>query len=459
MNGAWWFDTEAVAVLRSQSVGFEAEVSRWCARVGDPMAGGLTMAMRRLRSVIGSEWLLMIDAVLASRLLDDWSPADAVVAMVSAAPSARSITDQVRAAVPALPPWVAAELVVEAAAAVGRPGLPGGDDGRRLVVLDRVLVAVADRDDLGDVVLGFDEDTVRLLMSERGLDVEAVERVIAARVVAEVSEVGPLADAAFAGSLSPGARRGAAAALVAHLDVLGPVIDREAVAVDAGGVTTVVTDAAGMRALLDEVLSDAPARFAFGVGIGSWRDRSIAEALAVRPSGEQTFSATLAAQLAPVDRTIDLVDSVRVESHLRGDLAHAVSVSRGRSATTWAASLASLVMPEARAVAWAGSAALHATFAAIPGPDRLDDEAFVERLRDAEVVSLLSAVAERPDLHGRLGLVSVPVAVWRRLGELVDEFVSAVSDSARRVAVSAIASLVASSTALATFVTSAGADR
>ena len=91
MNGAWWFDTEAVAVLRSQSVGFEAEVSRWCARVGDPMAGGLTMAMRRLRSVIGSEWLPMIDAVLASRLLDDWSPADAVVAMVSAAPSARSI--------------------------------------------------------------------------------------------------------------------------------------------------------------------------------------------------------------------------------------------------------------------------------------------------------------------------------------------------------------------------------
>jgi hypothetical protein len=356
-------------------------------------------------------------------------------------------------------PSLVVSLLDEAVAAANRPALLGGDDGRRLLVVDAMVRASAGREDVAVVAADLDADTVRFLMSERGLDAEAVERLIAARAAAEVSEVGVLAQVAADSGLSVGARRGAAAALVAHLDVLGPVIDREVVAVDSGGVTTVVTDAAGMRALLDEVLSDAPARFTFGVGIGSWRDRSIAEALAVRPSGEQTFSATLAAQLAPVDRAIDLVDSVRVESHLRGDLAHAVSVSRGRSATTWAASLASLVIPEARAVAWAGSAALHATFAAIPGPDRLDDEAFVERLRDAEVVSLLSAVAERPDLHGRLGLMSVPVAIWRRLGELVDEFVSAVSDSARRVAVSAIASLVASSTALSTFVTSAGADR
>ena len=167
----------------------------------------------------------------------------------------------------------------------------------------------------------------------------------------------------------------------------------------------------------------------------------------------------MAARLAPVDRAVDLIDSVRVEGHLRGDLAHAMSVSRGRSATTWAASLASLVVPNARAVAWAGSAALHATLGALPGPDGLDDATFVERLRDAEAVSLLAAVAERPDLHPRLGLVEVPVAIWRRLGELVDGFVSAASDGARRVAMSAITSLVASSTALATFVTSAGADR
>ena len=455
----WWFDVDGVAALRHQVARVDADLSVWCARVGDPMAGGLAMAVRSLRDRLRGDWVSTIDAVAASHLLDDWSPADAVLAMSAAAPEASTITDRMALAVTVAAPSLVVSLLDEAVAAANRPALLGGDDGRRLLVVDAMVRASAGREDVAVVAADLDADTVRFLMSERGLDAEAVERSIAARAAAEVSEVGLLADAAVAGSLSPGARRGAAAALVAHLDVLGPVIDREVVAVDSGGVTTVVTDAAGMRALLDEVLSDAPARFAFGVGIGSWRDRSIAEALAVRPSGEQTFSATLAAQLAPVDRAIDLVDSVRVESHLRGDLAHAVSVSRGRSATTWAASLASLVIPEARAVAWAGSAALHATFAAIPGPDRLDDEAFVERLRDAEVVSLLSAVAERPDLHGRLGLMSVPVAIWRRLGELVDEFVSAVSDSARRVAVSAIASLVASSTALSTFVTSAGADR
>ena len=455
----WWFDVDGVAALRHQVARVDADLSVWCARVGDPMAGGLAMAVRSLRDRLRGDWVSMIDAVAASHLLDDWSPADAVLAMSAAAPEASSITDRLALAVTVAAPSLVVSLLDEAVAAANRPALLGGDDGRRLLVVDAMVRASAGREDVAVVAADLDADTVRFLMSERGLDAEAVERLIAARAAAEVSEVGVLAQVAADSGLSVGARRGAAAALVAHLDVLGPVIDREVVAVDSGGVTTVVTDAAGMRALLDEVLSDAPARFTFGVGIGSWRDRSIAEALAVRPSGEQTFSATLAAQLAPVDRTIDLVDSVRVESHLRGDLAHAVSVSRGRSATTWAASLASLVIPEARAVAWAGSAALHATFAAIPGPDRLDDEAFVERLRDAEVVSLLSAVAERPDLHGRLGLTSMPVAVWRRLGELVDEFVSAVSDSARRVAVSAIASLVASSTALSTFVTSAGADR
>ena len=455
----WWFDVDGVAALRHQVARVDADLSVWCARVGDPMAGGLAMAVRSLRDRLRGDWVSTIDAVAASHLLDDWSPADAVLAMSAAAPEASSITDRLALAVTVAAPSLVVSLLDEAVAAANRPALLGGDDGRRLLVVDAMVRASAGREDVAVVAADLDADTVRFLMSERGLDAESVERLIAARAAAEVSEVGVLAQVAADSGLSVGARRGAAAALVAHLDVLGPVIDREVVAVDSGGVTTVVTDAAGMRALLDEVLSDAPARFTFGVGIGSWRDRSIAEALAVRPSGEQTFSATLAAQLAPVDRAIDLVDSVRVESHLRGDLAHAVSVSRGRSATTWAASLASLVIPEARAVAWAGSAALHATFAAIPGPDRLDDEAFVERLRDAEVVSLLSAVAERPDLHGRLGLMSVPVAIWRRLGELVDEFVSAVSDSARRVAVSAIASLVATSTALSTFVTSAGADR
>jgi len=455
----WWFDVDGVAALRHQVARVDADLSVWCARVGDPMAGGLAMAVRSLRDRLRGDWVSMIDAVAASHLLDDWSPADAVLAMSAAAPEASTITDRMALAVTVAAPSLVVSLLDEAVAAANRPALLGGDDGRRLLVVDAMVRASAGREDVAVVAADLDADTVRFLMSERGLDAEAVERLIAARAAAEVSEVGVLAQVAADSGLSVGARRGAAAALVAHLDVLGPVIDREVVAVDSGGVTTVVTDAAGMRALLDEVLSDAPARFTFGVGIGSWRDRSIAEALAVRPSGEQTFSATLAAQLAPVDRAIDLVDSVRVESHLRGDLAHAVSVSRGRSATTWAASLASLVIQEASAVEWAGSAALHATFAAIPGPDRLDDEAFVERLRDAEVVSLLSAVAERPDLHGRLGLMSVPVAIWRRLGELVDEFVSAVSDSARRVAVSAIASLVASSTALSTFVTSAGADR
>lgn len=347
----WWFDVDGVAALRHQVARVDADLSVWCARVGDPMAGGLAMAVRSLRDRLRGDWVSMIDAVAASHLLDDWSPADAVLAMSAAAPEASTITDRMALAVTVAAPSLVVSLLDEAVAAANRPALLGGDDGRRLLVVDAMVRASAGREDVAVVAADLDADTVRFLMSERGLDAEAVERLIAARAAAEVSEVGVLAQVAADSGLSVGARRGAAAALVAHLDVLGPVIDREVVAVDSGGVTTVVTDAAGMRALLDEVLSDAPARFAFGVGIGSWRDRSIAEALAVRPSGEQTFSATLAAQLAPVDRTIDLVDSVRVESHLRGDLAHAVSVSRGRSATTWAASLASLVIPEARAVA------------------------------------------------------------------------------------------------------------
>jgi hypothetical protein len=362
-------------------------------------------------------------------------------------------------AVSVVEPSVAASLLDEAVLAAGRPALPGGDDARRLVVVERLLLGVAARDDLVAVATGLDAETMSFLLAERGLDADAVERVVAARASFDLAEVRVLAEAAAGSGLSTGARRGAAAALVAHLDLLGPVIDREVVAVEAGGVTRVIADGDRIRALLGQVLADAPARLALGVGIGAWRDRSIASALAAEPTGEQTLAATMAARLAPVDRAVDLIDSVRVEGHLRGDLAHAMSVSRGRSATTWAASLASLVVPEARAVAWAGSAALHATLGVLPGPDGLDDATFVERLRDAEAVSLLAAVAERPDLHPRLGLAAVPVAIWRRLGELVDGFVSAASDGARRVAMSAITSLVASSTALATFVTSAGADR
>ncbi len=455
----WWFDVDAVTRLRSRVADLDADLSAWCSREGDPMVGGLAMGVRALRDRVRGDWVPMLEAVAASRLLDAWSPSDAVLAMSSAAPLAAPITERMAMAVSVVEPSVAVSLLDEAVLAAGRPALPGGGDARRLVVVERLLLRVAARHDLVAVATGLDAETMSFLLAERGLDAEAVERVVAARASFDLAEVGVLAEAAAGSGLSTGARRGAAAPLVAHLDLLGPVIDREVVAVEVSGVTRVVADGDRIRALLDQVLADAPARLALGVGVGAWRDRSIASALAAEPSGEQTLAATMAARLAPVDRAVDLIDSVRVEGHLRGDLAHAMSVSRGRSATTWAASLASLVVPEARAVAWAGSAALHATLGVLPGPDGLDDATFVERLRDAEAVSLLAAVAERPDLHPRLGLVEVPVAIWRRLGELVDGFVSAASDGARRVAMSAITSLVASSTALATFVTSAGADR
>ncbi|MGA0813455.1 MAG: hypothetical protein ACO3RE_07200, partial [Ilumatobacteraceae bacterium] len=224
----WWFDVDGVAALRHQVARVDADLSVWCARVGDPMAGGLAMAVRSLRDRLRGDWVSMIDAVAASHLLDDWSPADAVLAMSAAAPLASSITDRMALAVTVAAPSLVVSLLDEAVAAATRPALLGGDDGRRLLVVDAMVRASAGREDVAVVAADLDADTVRFLMSERGLDAEAVERLIAARAAAEVSEVGVLAQVAAASGLSVGARRGAAAALVAHLDVLGPVLVRAA---------------------------------------------------------------------------------------------------------------------------------------------------------------------------------------------------------------------------------------
>ena len=65
----WWFDVDGVAALRHQVARVDADLSVWCARVGDPMAGGLAMAVRSLRDRLRGDWVSMIDAV-AARLGD-----------------------------------------------------------------------------------------------------------------------------------------------------------------------------------------------------------------------------------------------------------------------------------------------------------------------------------------------------------------------------------------------------
>jgi hypothetical protein len=167
----------------------DADLSAWCAREGDPMVGGLAMAVRALRDRVRGDWVPMLEAVAASRLLDEWSPSDAVLAMSSAAPLASSITERLSLAVSVVEPSVAASLLDEAVLAAGRPALPGGDDARRLVVVERLLLGVAARDDLVAVATGLDAETMSFLLAERALDADAVERVVAARASFDLAEV------------------------------------------------------------------------------------------------------------------------------------------------------------------------------------------------------------------------------------------------------------------------------
>ncbi|MGB1610672.1 MAG: hypothetical protein ACPHGX_09760, partial [Ilumatobacteraceae bacterium] len=66
--------------LRSRVADLDADLSAWCSREGDPMVGGLAMGVRALRDRVRGDWVPMLEAVAASRLLDAWSPSDAVLA-------------------------------------------------------------------------------------------------------------------------------------------------------------------------------------------------------------------------------------------------------------------------------------------------------------------------------------------------------------------------------------------
>lgn len=323
--------------------------------------------------------------------------------------------------------------------------------------IHRLLDTVIDRPGaLGR--LGTDGATLGALISDDGLDTGTVAAALGAAL-------GAIGSAAMLGHLmhadgrsSAGARVGAVT-LAAMLDDLTPSLSSTMVAVAGPDGTTVVGDGHLLEALVRDIAADREATAILGVAIGALRTERIERGLDAvatnRVGGEQTITATLAGQLAGVDRLVDLLTTATENADAAAAAERATLLAHSSDALVILGAVSSVVAPQVRPVlsligVVGGRLAEAAERPTIGGGD-------VDRLRMATEVEVIAAVAGSPDLRGPLGLGEVPDHIWDEMDDLVHRHRHARDDAARAEAHARLMVVVAESIPLTTVLNTVGA--
>jgi hypothetical protein len=323
--------------------------------------------------------------------------------------------------------------------------------------IHRLLDAVIDRP--GALArLGAEGGMLGSLIADEGLDTDTV----AAALGAVLGAIGPttmLGHLMHAEGRSTAAARVAAVTMAAILDDLTPSLSSSMVAVAGSAGTTVIGDRRHLDGVFRDIAADREATAILGVAIGALRTERIERGLdAVAGGGvggEQTIAATLAGQLAGVDRLVDLLAAAADDADAAAAAERATLLAHSSDALVLLGVVSSVVVPQVRPVlsligVVGGRLAEAAERPAIGGGD-------ADRLRMATEVEVIGAVAGSPELRSPLGLDEVPDHVWDEVGDLVDRHRHAPDDASRAEAHARLMVVVAESVPLTTILNTVGA--
>ena len=323
--------------------------------------------------------------------------------------------------------------------------------------IHHLLDAVVDRP--GALLsLGSDVGTLTRLLGDGGLDPTAVTTALAG-VLTVLGPTAMLGRLLRVEDRSVGAARVGALTLAAVLDDLTATLSSTIVVLPDAGRTVVVGDRRSLEALFVDIAADREATAVLGVAIGALRTLRIERALdAVAgegPQGEQTVAATLAGQLAGVDRLTDLLADAAEGAVAAAAAERATLLSNSSDALTLLGAIASVTAPQVRpALSLIGVIGTRLAEAAHrPGPPG-DDADHIAMGTEVEVIA---AIAATPDLHTALGLEAVSDSTWDEVRDLVARHRRAEDDGARAEAHARLMVVVAESVPLTTIVNSIGA--
>lgn len=323
--------------------------------------------------------------------------------------------------------------------------------------IHHLLDAVVDRPG-ALLTLGGDTATLMRLIGDEGLDAETVAAALAG--VLTVLGPAPMLDHLLhAEDRSVGAARAGALTLAAVLDDLTPSLSSTVIVLPDAGRSVVVGDRRLLDALFIDIAADREATAVLGIAIGALRTIRIERALEAItddvPHGEQTVAATLAGQLAGVDRLTDLLADSADGAVAAAAAERATLLSNSSDALVLLGAIASVTAPQVRpALSLIGVIGSRLAEAA-HRPNAPDDDA--DHIAMATEVEVIAAIAATPDLHVSLGLEGVPDSTWEEVRDLVGRHRGAVDDQVRAEAHARLMVVVAESVPLTTIVNSVGA--
>lgn len=323
--------------------------------------------------------------------------------------------------------------------------------------LHRLLDEVVDRP--GSLLsVGGDTDALSGLLGDDGLDPDTVTMALAG-VLAVLGPAPMLGHLLRVEERSASAARVGALALASVLDDLTSSLSSTVVVLPVADQSVVVGDRASLEDLFVDIAADREATTVLGVAIGALRTLRIERALDAvgrdAPRGEQTVAATLAGQLAGVDRLTDLLADAADDAVAAAAAERATLLSHSSDALVLLGAIASVTAPQVRPVlSLVGVIGSHlADVAHRPNPPGRD----ADHIAMATEVEIIAAVAANPDLHVTLGLVVVPDSTWEEIHDLVARHRHAGDDDARAEAHARLMIVVGESIPLTTIVNSVGA--
>ena len=308
------------------------------------------------------------------------------------------------------------------------------------------------------LTLGGDTATLMRLIGDDGLDAETVTAALAG-VLTVLGPAPMLGHLLRAEHRSVAAARVGALTLAAVLDDLTPSLSSTVIVLPDTGRSVVVGDRRLLEALFIDIAADREATAVLGIAIGALRTVRIERALdAITddvPHGEQTVAASLAGQVAGVDRLTDLLADSADGAVAAAAAERATLLSNSSDALVLVGAIASVTAPQVRpALSLIGVIGSRLAEAA-HRPSAPGDDA--DHIAMATEVEVIAAIAATPDLHVSLGLEGVPDSTWEEVRDLVGRHRGAHDDEARAEAHARLMVVVAESVPLTTIVNSVGA--
>ena len=252
-----------------------------------------------------------------------------------------------------------------------------------------------------------------------------------------------------------GGTRLAATALISDLDQLSSTIHLPIIRGQGPHGPIDVGTRKQFSALLADMLNDHPSKTALGLALHGLREQRIERSIdELTLHQDIDFERTLSGQLADISDVSRTLDEAAQSAH-DADMLHRseffAGLDAGLSTAGVLATVAAPAIGGTVALTLSGSRQLANIINAVTA-DHTPPEDITELINMETTISVLTHVAERPQLHNRFHLAGITSSEWSALSEVLDEFSSANTGEEKARAYSDVIQLVNESVELTTFV-------